>query len=250
MPPALQVVGARVTLGGHAALAGVDLEVEGGATVAVLGPSGSGKSTLLRAIAGLQRLDAGDRDARRPLARRGARAPARRRADVPGRRALPPPRRGGERGVRPPDAGRRARARPRTRVEELLALVGLAGRERRAIASLSGGERSGSRWRARWRPARGCCCSTSRSGRSTARCTTASLPSSRELFARIGQTARLRHARRRRGVRARGPGGGDARGSDRPGRDAGASSGRAGGRVGGAVRRARERRGAGADAAA
>ena len=46
-------------LGGHEALAGVDLEVDRGTTVAVLGPSGSGKSTLLRAIAGLQRLDEG-----------------------------------------------------------------------------------------------------------------------------------------------------------------------------------------------
>ena len=60
MAGSLRVEGARVTLGGHAALAGVDLVVEEATTVAVLGPSGSGKSTLLRAIAGLQPLDAGD----------------------------------------------------------------------------------------------------------------------------------------------------------------------------------------------
>ena len=60
-------------LGGHEALAGVDLDVEQGETVAVLGPSGGGKSTLLRAIAGLQPLDAGSVAARRPCARRASR---------------------------------------------------------------------------------------------------------------------------------------------------------------------------------
>ena len=53
MASALQVTAASVVLGGHQALAGVDLDVEQGETMAVLGPSGCGKSTLLRAIAGL-----------------------------------------------------------------------------------------------------------------------------------------------------------------------------------------------------
>ncbi len=43
----------------HAALAGADLDLRAGHITALLGPSGSGKSTLLRAIAGLERLDAG-----------------------------------------------------------------------------------------------------------------------------------------------------------------------------------------------
>lgn len=43
----------------HAALAGADLDLRAGRITALLGPSGSGKSTLLRAIAGLERLEAG-----------------------------------------------------------------------------------------------------------------------------------------------------------------------------------------------
>jgi iron(III) transport system ATP-binding protein len=42
------------------ALAGVDLEVEAGRFLVLLGPSGSGKSTLARALAGVERLDSGE----------------------------------------------------------------------------------------------------------------------------------------------------------------------------------------------
>jgi len=140
MAPALQVAGARVVLGAHDVLAGIDLTVEEGETVAVLGPSGGGKSTLLRAIAGLQRLDAGavtldgrDLDRVSPH-RRGiglmfqddALFPHR---DVAANIAFGPRMQG------------KSRAEQRARVAELLTLVGLAGREHRAVASLSGGER-------------------------------------------------------------------------------------------------------------
>lgn len=136
----LRVDGARVVLGGHDALAGIDLEVPDGSIVAVLGPSGSGKSTLLRAIAGLQRLDGGS-------------------VSLDGRSlaGLPPHRRGiglmfqddalfphrdvaanVSFGLRMQGAERAAAA---VRVAGLLDLVGLRGKEQRAIASLSGGER-------------------------------------------------------------------------------------------------------------
>jgi thiamine transport system ATP-binding protein len=137
---ALEVAGARVVLGGHEALASIDLDAADGETVAVLGPSGGGKSTLLRAIAGLQRLDAGTvtLDGREltgvPPHRRGiglmfqddALFPHR---DVAANIAF---------GLRMQGAGR---ADQEARVADLLDLVGLEGREDRTVASLSGGER-------------------------------------------------------------------------------------------------------------
>ncbi|MFE9537524.1 ABC transporter ATP-binding protein [Streptomyces sp. NPDC006691] len=135
----LKLDGATVRFRQRAALDAVDLEVADHETVCVLGPSGSGKSTLLRVVAGLQPLDAGRvllggaDQAGVPVHKRGLGLmfqdhqlfPQR---DVAGNVAF---------GLRMRGA---ARAEQASRVRELLALVGLPGAERRAVAALSGGE--------------------------------------------------------------------------------------------------------------
>ncbi len=55
----LQAQGLSVSFGTVRALSGIDLQIPGGQSVAVMGPSGSGKSTLLHCLAGILRPDAG-----------------------------------------------------------------------------------------------------------------------------------------------------------------------------------------------
>jgi NitT/TauT family transport system ATP-binding protein len=123
--------------GRREALAGVDMELAPGESVALVGPNGSGKSTLLRVIAGLLAPDQGT-------------------VEIDGRPVTGPspsvgivfqePRllawRNVERNVAFPLELAGAPARERVaRVRELIELVGLAGFERARPVELSGGLR-------------------------------------------------------------------------------------------------------------
>jgi heme exporter protein A len=57
---AIELRGLRREFGDRTAIAGLDLRVDTGQSVAVLGPNGSGKSTLLRILAGLLRPSGGE----------------------------------------------------------------------------------------------------------------------------------------------------------------------------------------------
>lgn len=58
--PVLAASGLRLSFGLSKAVRGIDVEIERGECVAVMGPSGSGKSTLLHLLAGVLVPDEGE----------------------------------------------------------------------------------------------------------------------------------------------------------------------------------------------
>ena len=141
---AVSIRGAERRYGSVNALRGIDLDIEPGGFLVLLGPSGSGKSTLLRGLAGVERFDAG-------TVRFGDRLIS------DGRRHLPPERRGlamvfqdyalwPHMTVRQNvayalrRAGSRGAVDVRGRTMEAIESVGLAGNEERYPHELSGGQ--------------------------------------------------------------------------------------------------------------
>jgi iron complex transport system ATP-binding protein len=145
--PRLRGKDLHVRLGGRAALAGVDADIEPGLFTIVVGPNGAGKTTLLRVLAGLLAPASGTIAIDgRPLARLSASKRARTIAYLPqgGSIAWPIPVASvvalgrmphGERIDALPEAGRRV-------VAAAIAAVGLQGFEERPATALSGGERA------------------------------------------------------------------------------------------------------------
>ena len=150
-PKGFSVDSVHVHLDGGAVLRGVELRAEPGEQLAVLGPSGCGKTSLLRALAGLQRVDAGeihigDRLVASPLVHVAAEERSvglvfqdwalfphlSVAANVA--YGLPAAQRGGR------AVGRRRQAKARESVQHLLDMVGIGELADRMPGSLSGGQ--------------------------------------------------------------------------------------------------------------
>lgn len=135
---AVQLSECHHSYGREKVLRGVDLDVDQGSFVAVLGASGSGKTTLLRLVAGFERLESGTLWLNESVVDDGRRsvAPERRKIGyVPQDAALFPHMKVGA------NVGFGLRGRSdRRRIPELLEMVGLSGMEGRYPHELSGGQ--------------------------------------------------------------------------------------------------------------
>ncbi len=148
--PAVRLEDASVRLGGRTIWAHVDLEVDPGQFVAVLGPNGVGKSTLIKALLGSLPLAGG----RATVLGRPPGEAGREIGYLPQRRNLDPGLRvrgidvvrlgsDGERWGLPLPGGARFSARRRAdrdRVDEVIELVGASTYAHRPIGQVSGGE--------------------------------------------------------------------------------------------------------------
>jgi branched-chain amino acid transport system ATP-binding protein len=124
--------------GGVTALAGVDLQLDEGEILGLIGPNGSGKTTLVNCISGVLRVDGGrislqDRDI--------TRAPRRRRARAGLARTFQTPRLFGELSVRENvqvglNAVRGRRSEVRRRLDSLLQRLELSDLSRQVVSSL------------------------------------------------------------------------------------------------------------------
>ena len=145
--PRLRAENVHVRLGVHAAVAGIDVDIEPGPFTIVVGPNGAGKTTMLRALAGLLAPHRGAITiGGQALGKVSASERAQKIAYLPqgGSVAWPIPVASvvalgrmphGERSEALPEAGRRA-------VAAAIAAVGLQGFEERPATELSGGERA------------------------------------------------------------------------------------------------------------
>lgn len=136
---AVALRGARLSYGDRVLWDGLDLEVEPGEFIAVLGPNGSGKTSLMRVLLGLQPLSAGTVEIAGGNRRRVGYIPQQRAVDhsltLRGRDLVGFGLDGHEWGT-----GLRGRGVRRQKVDEALAAVGATSYADAPIGLLSGGE--------------------------------------------------------------------------------------------------------------